>query len=109
MSPGLVFLCSCIPCILYVFSMYSACIQTSHPEYVWIHLEYSRIPTVHRYSKSDGGHVQNTLEIHSKYIGIHPREMYSKHLAESVAERTRIRTEYIKIRTKGMKTPNYLP
>ena len=35
-----------------------------------------------------------------EYIGIHPREMYSKHLAESVAERTRIRTEYIKIRTK---------
>ena len=33
--------------------------------------------------------------------------MYSKHLAESVAERTGIRTEYIKICTKGIKTPNY--
>ena len=40
--------------------------------------------------------------------------MYSKHLAESVAERTGIRTKYTKmkytkIRTEGMKTPNYLP
>ena len=35
--------------------------------------------------------------------------MYSKHLAESVAERTGIRTKYVKICTEGMKTPNYLP
>ena len=72
-------------------------------------MEYNKILAVHRYSKPDGGHVQNTLQIHRNTFGIHQREMYSKHLAESVAERTGIRTKYIKIRTEGMKTPNYLP